>query len=40
LYVIFDLYIPKISTSDIKKMSSVKENTDDDVYKNFLKEFD
>ncbi len=40
LYVIFDLYIPKIDKKNMKKIDEIKANTPDTIYNDFLKEFD
>lgn len=39
LFVIFDLYVPKISKSSIDEVNKIQETTYDKTYKNFLKEF-
>ena len=40
LYVIFDLYIPKISKTNVNDISKIHESIDDSTYENFLKEFE
>ena len=40
LYVIFDLYVPKIDKNSMKQIEDIKSNIKDTIYNDFLKEFD